>query len=149
MTQKLRLRGNNYHTFVLPKDWIVASTVQFPPTFNSQIPSPSTVDRHSGDPTALLQTSWPSTTGWSQYRKSSLQGVSFSNLRKLTATPTKLTVKAAKGSRQWLEYGLLQIFRMTPEYLQNANTFLDQHHPDIRDAITAGCVFMNELVKSL
>ena len=75
--------------------------------------------------------------------------VSFSNLQKLTAVPTMLMVKAAKGSRKWLEYGLLQIFRMIPEYLQNANTFLDQHHPDIRDAITAGCVFMNELVKSL
>jgi hypothetical protein len=34
MMQKLRLRGCNYHTFVLPKDWIIASTVQFPLTFN-------------------------------------------------------------------------------------------------------------------
>lgn len=149
LTQNLRIRSNYYHTFILPDDWKDPESTSHieptggPATVSSPIPkssvfSPSQISGNNGYALALFRVTWPTTLGWTKYRNTTLQGLSFSYLRRLIITTTSGTIKESRGSGKWVESGLLWVFGICAEYLRNANLFLDEYHNDIRDEITSG-----------
>ncbi|KIL56003.1 hypothetical protein M378DRAFT_1039922 [Amanita muscaria Koide BX008] len=134
-TQMLMLTPSLYHIFRLPPNW---SPSQITPPAVSQI-AETTVDPVAQNQDAVIQAqthaSWMKTIGWFKYREA-YGNQSFSSLQALIAIPSKQSIARFKGSRQWLENSLHQIFELCFQYLVNAERFIASCHEGVRDAIT-------------
>ena len=104
LTQKFRIRSNYYHTFILPDDWRdpkstshiepkggpTAASLPKPKSF---IFSPPPISGNNGYALTLFRVTWPTTLGWMKYQNTTLQGLSFSYLRRLTIITISETIK--------------------------------------------------------
>lgn len=137
-SQMLRLVANKYHVFPLPLEW-EPPTKSDTPSYPLHLPTTiQLLDQTQQQPASLPpQASWMHDLGWESYRASMLW-TECSIMRALEFPSVSMAL--ARGSLKWLEIGLGIIDDILPNYILNANIFLDECHPDIRKAINLGCV---------
>jgi hypothetical protein len=138
-SQMLRLSGHKYHVFLLPPEWEPPAKSNTP-SYPLNLPTTIQILDQTQQQLASLppQASWMHDLGWDSYRASMLW--SERSIMRALEFPS-LSMALAQGSLKWLEMGLGIVDDILPDYIMNANIFLDECHPDIRKAINLGCVF--------
>ena len=139
-TQMLRLTPHMYHVFQLPKGWEPPTNIpSYPPPLALAIPFLDQGHSNVASPSLPLQASWMHRLGWDSYRATMPWSDTF--IRRVLEIPSSSLASCSRGSLKWLESGLKLIRDILPDYLSNANLFLDGCHPNIRAAINGGYVF--------
>ncbi|GLB45400.1 hypothetical protein LshimejAT787_2200630 [Lyophyllum shimeji] len=134
LAQKIMIYGsqNTYHVFKLDTCVAPLATSQLPVLLSFENCKNEPVDARTQDG------AWLEKLGWVQYLDS--LGASVDTLRALVTPPTEaLSQVAGLGAEsRYIEMGLLQLYRESALYLNNASDFLEVRHPSVRLSITAG-----------